>query len=81
MKLAARAARRQREKQLIVGIQTHKLGRTRYKEPSLDLKLSSEQVNCLRELAVELLLLPFIMSRGSSYVDIVIVDIFAIIQW
>jgi len=54
MKLAARAARRERQKELSSGIQTHKLGRLKYQELSVDLKLSSEQVNCLRRLTVML---------------------------
>jgi len=52
MKLAARAARRQRQKELIHGVQTRRLGPVRYKEPSVDLKLASEQANCLRQLTV-----------------------------
>jgi len=52
MRLAARAARRQRQKELTNGVRTHKLGRIRYEEPSVDLKLSSEQVTCLRHLTV-----------------------------
>ena len=52
MRLAARAARRQRQKELNDGVRTCKLGRIRYTEPSIDLKLSSEQVGCLRQLTV-----------------------------
>jgi len=52
MKLAARAARRQRQKELTDGVRTRKLGPVKYEEPSVDLKLSSEQVNCLRQLTV-----------------------------
>jgi len=54
MRLAARAARRQRQKELTDGVRTRKLGRVRYEEPSVDLKLNSEQVDCLRQLAVKL---------------------------
>jgi len=57
MRLAGRAARRQREKELNDGVRTHKLGRVRYEEPSVDLKLSAEQVGCLRQLTVKSLLL------------------------
>jgi len=54
MKLAARAARRQRQKELSDGVQTRKLGAVRYKEPSVDLKLSGEQAESLRQLTVKL---------------------------
>jgi len=57
MKLAARAARRQRQKELSDGVQTRKLGPLRYQEPDVDLKLTSEQANCLRQLTVILDLL------------------------
>jgi len=53
MKLAARAARRQRQKELADGVRTCRLGRVKYEEPSVNLKLSGEQVNSLRRLAVE----------------------------
>jgi len=52
MQLAARAARRQRQKELTDGVRTRKLGRLKYEEPSISLKLSSEQVSCLRQLVV-----------------------------
>jgi len=54
MKLAARAARRQRQKELTDGVETRRLGVIRYQEPSVDLKLSSEQATCLRQLTVQL---------------------------
>lgn len=53
MRLAARAARRQWQKELTDGVRTRKLGRVRYEEPSVDLKLTSEQVNSLRQLTPE----------------------------
>lgn len=53
MELAARAARRQRQKELSDGVETRRLGAIRYKEPSVDLKLNSEQVTCLRQLTPE----------------------------
>lgn len=54
MRLAARAAQRQRQKELTDGVRTRKLGPVRYEEPGVDLKLNSEQVDCLRQLTVEL---------------------------
>jgi len=53
MRLAARAARRQRQKELTDGVRTRKLGPVRYEEPGVDLKLNSEQVDCLRQLTVK----------------------------
>jgi len=53
MKLAAHAARRQRQKELSDGVRTRKLGRVKYEEPGVDLKLTSEQVDCLRQLTVK----------------------------
>ena len=61
MRLAARAARRQRQKELDDGVRTRKLGRFKYEEPSMDLKLTSEQVNCLRQLAVNSVHLAYII--------------------
>jgi len=52
MRLAARAARRQRQKELSDGVRTRKLGRIKYEEPSVALKLSGEQVGSLRHLTV-----------------------------
>ena len=68
MKLAARAARSQRQKELTDGVRTHKLGRIRYEEPSVDLKLRSEQVNCLRQLTVNLAFLPSVDNSHLGHI-------------
>lgn len=52
MALAARRTRKQLAKETNEPVATRKLGRVKYEEPSLELKLSSEQPNSLRLLKV-----------------------------
>jgi len=53
MALAARLTRRERQKEMTGRTMTRRLGRLRYEEPTIDIKLSSEQVNSLRLLKPE----------------------------
>ena len=54
MELAARRAREQLKKERTSGVITRKLGKVKYEEPSLELKLTDELPSSLRLLKVSL---------------------------
>ena len=67
MVIAARRTRKQLEKEQTKGIITRKLGRFKYEEPSLELKLSGELPGSLRSLKVRNLIVLSYFSFNIVY--------------